>query len=253
MNTSTQSGLEAELELAARVQLSLLPEPSCCLAGWDIAFSYEPVRAVSGDYVDLIESGPDAFYFIIGDVSGKGVAAALLMAHLHASVRVLLGSRPNLDDVLRETSIGFCQSSLPAQFVTLVIGKATRSGEVQLVNAGHAPVLFMHKNSIEALPATGVPLGLFCGMEAPPPATIVQLQASHGPMLFLYTDGVTETRGVDGSEYGDRLQTILLRRADTVLSDTISAVLDDLRAFSPDSKLADDRTVLALRFHGAAH
>jgi len=251
--SSPQSTLEAELDLAARVQLSLLPKPDCCLAGWDTAFSYEPARHVSGDYIDLIEAGPDAFHFILGDVSGKGVAASLLMAHLHATVRVLLASRLTLNDVVRETSSMFCQSSLPAQFVTHVIGKATRSGEVLLVNAGHIPVLFMHKNSIDALPATGVPLGLFCGGEPSPASTILPLRASNGDMLLLYSDGVTETTSVDGSEYGDRLRTLMSRLPNTDPRETIAAVLDDLRTFSADSGLADDRSLLALKFRGRPH
>jgi len=258
--STAQSVLEAELALAARVQLSLLPKPNCCLAGWDTAFSYEPARHVSGDYIDLIESGPDAFHFILGDVSGKGVAAALLMAHLHATMRVLLGSPLTLDEVVRETSSMFCQSSLPAQFVTLVIGRATRSGDVKLVNAGHTPVLFVRKNSIETLPSTGVPLGLFCGPEPSPVSTTLEIRASVGEMLFLYSDGVTETIGVDGSEYADRLQTFLLRLPSTDPREAIAAVLDDLRTFSTgtaggqhDSGLADDRSLLALKFRGGEH
>jgi len=186
-------------------------------------------------------------------VSGKGVAAALLMAHLHATVRVLLASRLTLDDVVRETSSMFCQSSLPAQFVTLVIGNANRSGDVKLVNAGQTPVLFVHKNSIEALPATGVPLGLFCGPEPSPASTTLQLRASVGEMLFLYSDGVTETTGVDGSEYGDRLQTLLLSIPSRGPREIIAAVLDDLRKFSIDSQLADDRSLLALKFGDATY
>jgi phosphoserine phosphatase RsbU/P len=254
MSTSAQCAIEAELKLAARVQLSLLPKPNCCLAGWDVAFSYEPARHVSGDYVDLVEAGPDAFHFILGDVSGKGVAASLLMAHLHATVRVLLASRLTLDEVVRETSRMFCQNSLPAQFVTLVLGKATKLGEVQLVNAGHTPVLFRHAGSIEELPATEVPVGLFCGNEPSPVSTTSELRASSGELLLLYSDGVTETTGVGGFEYGaDRLQTLLLRSPGSDPGEAINAVLGDLRTFSGGAALADDRSLLALRFGGVAN
>lgn len=92
MNTSVQSSLQSALELATRVQRSLLPKPSRCIHGWEVAFSYEAARHVSGDYVDLVEIAPGAFHFILGDVSGKGVAAALLMAHLHATVGILVAS-----------------------------------------------------------------------------------------------------------------------------------------------------------------
>src|ERR1700758_793425 len=104
MSTTAQPGFDSDLELASRVQRGLLPKASCCIARWEIAFSYEPARRVSGDYLDLVETGPDSFYFILGDVSGKGVAAALLMAHLHATVRMLLASGLSLDQIVKETS-----------------------------------------------------------------------------------------------------------------------------------------------------
>ena len=252
MSVSTQHSFESELELATRVQRSLLPKPSCCMHGWELSFSYEAARQVSGDYIDLINTDPDAFYFILGDVSGKGVAAALLMAHLHATVRMLVTSGLNLDRIVRETSSTFCHSSLPAQFVTLVIGRATNTGEVELINAGQTPVLFVHESKTKQLPATEVPLGLFCGMETGAGSTASRERALQGDTLLLYSDGVTETNGVDGSEYGvRRLQDLLSCISHDSPEETIAAVLRDLRSFSAESELSDDRSLLALRFRGA--
>jgi len=73
------AGLQTQLELARQVQLRLLPDRRCCLSEWEVAFSYESAGFVSGDYVDLIPAGADAFYFALGDVSGKGVAASMLI------------------------------------------------------------------------------------------------------------------------------------------------------------------------------
>jgi phosphoserine phosphatase RsbU/P len=78
------AGLQAQLELARRVQLRLFPVRRCCLSGWEVAFSDESAGFVSGDYVDVIPAGADAFYFALGDVSGKGVGASMQMSHLHA-------------------------------------------------------------------------------------------------------------------------------------------------------------------------
>ena len=78
------AGLQAQLELARQVQLRLLPDRRCCLRDWEVAFSYESAGFVSGDYFDLIPAGVDAFYFALGDVSGKGVAVSMRMSHLHA-------------------------------------------------------------------------------------------------------------------------------------------------------------------------
>ena len=126
MTTAFQvdAGLQAQLELARQVQLSLLPSQRCCLSNWETAFTYEPEGFVSGDYVDLIPLDADEFYFALGDVSGKGVAASILMSHLHASLRALLPSNRTIAEVLTMVSRTFCESTLPTQFATLVLGKA---------------------------------------------------------------------------------------------------------------------------------
>lgn len=254
MSSVAPSEFEADLELAARVQASLLPKVHCCLGGWEIAFSYRAARHVSGDYVDLIKVSPNSFYFVLGDVSGKGVAAALLMAHLHATIRVLLGSGLPLDRVVRETSSSFCQSSLTAQFVTLVIGNARRSGEIELINAGQNPALFVHDGAATVLPATEIPLGLFCELEPSQSSTPFHLDASRGDILLLYSDGVTETAGANGAEYGlDGLQSLLTRKPFDSSEEVVAAINEDLRSFSSDSVLADDRTVLALKFSGLTY
>ena len=251
MSAFTQCGCDAEFELANQVQRALLPKPGCCTGGWQIALSYEAARHVSGDYVDVIEVRPGEFYFMVGDVSGKGIAAALLMAHLHATLRVLLSSGASLGRVLQQTSSTFCQSSLPVQFVTLVIGRASANGEVELINAGHTPVLFIHEGTTATLPATEIPLGLFCDLDGLADSTIVTLTAVKEDMLLLYSDGVTETAGIDGSEYGvEQLRHLLARAAPQDPGQAIEAVLKDLRSFSGGSALADDRSLLALRFCG---
>jgi phosphoserine phosphatase RsbU/P len=154
-------GLQAQLELARQVQLRLLPDRRCCLSDWEVAFSYESAGFVSGDYVDLIPAGADAFYFALGDVSGKGVAASMLMSHLHATLRILLPSNRTIEEVVTTASSTFCQSALPAQFATLVLGKADRSGNVELVNAGHNPVLLVEDAEVEVIAAASLPLGMF--------------------------------------------------------------------------------------------
>jgi hypothetical protein len=160
-----EAELRAQLELARQVQLRLLPDRRCCLSDWEVAFSYESAGFVSGDYVDLIPAGDDAFYFTLGDVSGKGVAASMLMSHLHATLRTLLPSAQTLEEVVATASSTFCQSALPAQFATLVLGKADRSGTVELVNAGHNPVLLVGSSEVEVMATASLPLGMFCSTD----------------------------------------------------------------------------------------
>ena len=106
----TNTGLQAQLELARQVQLRLLPDRRCCLSDWEVAFSYESAGFVSGDYVDLIPAGADAFYFALGDVSGKGAAASMLMSHLHATLRTLLPSDRTIEEVVPPRAAPFVRA-----------------------------------------------------------------------------------------------------------------------------------------------
>ncbi|MFQ6092684.1 MAG: SpoIIE family protein phosphatase [bacterium] len=131
MSPAQQRALELDLELASEIQTALLAQRSLRDAGWETA--YHPV---SGDYCDLLSHGGD-LYFTVGDGTGKGVAASMLMAHLHASFRTLVSLELPLDQVVERASSMFCQSTLPSCFATLVCGKASSTGEIEVCNAGH--------------------------------------------------------------------------------------------------------------------
>ncbi len=241
----TIDALQAQLELARQVQLSLLPQKQCCLSGWEVAFSYEAAGFVSGDYVDLIPSGPDSFYFALGDVSGKGVAASMLMSHLHATLRTLLPSRQTIEEVVTIASRTFCQNALPAQFATLVLGKADRDGTLELVNAGHTPVLLVEGDEVQVLAAASLPLGMFCSTDF----ESAKRSVSAGSMLLLYSDGITESTDWSGNEYDlRRLCEALLQRKDLPPSEVVDAIHQDIVRYTNGAQPSDDRTMLALRW-----
>jgi len=242
---TTIDALQAQLELARQVQLSLLPERQCCLSGWEVAFSYEAAGFVSGDYVDLIPSGPDSFYFALGDVSGKGVAASMLMSHLHATLRTLLLSRQTIEEVVTIASHTFCQSALPAQFATLVLGKADRDGGLELVNAGHTPVLLVEGDEVQVIAAASLPLGMFCSTEF----ASAKRSVSAGSTLLLYSDGITESTDESGNEYDlRRLCEALLQAKDLSSSDIVETIHQDIVRYTNGGQPSDDRTMLALRW-----
>jgi sigma-B regulation protein RsbU (phosphoserine phosphatase) len=207
------------------------------------AFSYEPAAAVGGDYVDLISLDSGDFYFALGDVSGKGIAASMLMSHLHATLRALVSAEMGLDEIVRKSSLHFCQSSLPAQFATLVLGRADQAGNVQLVNAGHTPVLLRHGREVEIVEATSVPLGLFCQTDF----KVVELHVQRPGSLLVYSDGITESRDAAGNEYGvDRL--IADMQADDHLfpQAIVEEISGKVAQFTGHSPLTDDRSILVL-------
>src|SRR4051812_2817226 len=156
-----RSALERDLELAARVQRGLLPNQSFETSNWHICYHYEPAGLVSGDYCDVIDAGDAGLFFIVGDVSGKGVAASMLMAHLHAMFRTLISFRLSLQCMLEHASRVFSESTLPNQYATLVCGRALANGRIEISNAGHPAPLIVKHGEIDPLETSNLPLGLF--------------------------------------------------------------------------------------------
>ncbi len=237
-----RDALQRDLDLAAQVQRNLLPQAGLRAGGWETGYHYEPVGPVSGDYCDLIPSDGQLF-FALGDVSGKGVAASMLMAQLHALFRSLTGMALPLGKIVTQANRVFCESALAGQYATLVCGQAKPTGEVEIHNAGHWPAIVVGHGGVLRIESTGLPLGMFC--EAEFSATRVQLEA--GDTLFLYTDGFSEARSAT-EEYGvDRVTHLVRQQGARPPAELIAACLEDLRAFESGAARLDDLSLLAIR------
>jgi sigma-B regulation protein RsbU (phosphoserine phosphatase) len=237
-----RAALQRDLDLASQVQRNLLPQKGLCVAGWETSYHFEPVGAVSGDYCDLIPSNGQLL-FMLGDVSGKGVAASMLMAQLHALFRSLTQMSLPLGQIVTCVNRFFCESALAGQYATLVCGLAKPTGEVEIHNAGHCPAIVVGPNGVFRIESTGMPLGMF--METEFSATSVQLGT--GDTLFLYTDGLSEAAS-ESDEYGvDRVMTLVHQQSARQPAELIAACLDDMRAFTNGSPNFDDMTMLAVR------
>lgn len=243
LSQEEQRALEHDLELAARIQRALLPPAELSPAGWHVHYHYEPAGAVSGDYCDLLELS-DGLLFLLGDVSGKGVAASMLMSHLHATFRSLADAKLPLTKMVEAANRLFCESTLAGQYATLVVGRTSRDGAVEFVSAGHLPVLHVSGGCAATHEATGVPLGMFCNSVFP----VRRLDLLPGDSLLLYTDGLTESRNAAGDEYGiHRLTGLAARHCNAHPGHLISECLADLENFSANGKRADDLTLMVLR------
>jgi sigma-B regulation protein RsbU (phosphoserine phosphatase) len=237
-----RAALQRDLELAAQVQRNLLPQPNLCVSGWETCYHYASLGPVSGDYCDLI-SYDGQLFFVLGDVSGKGVAASMLMTQLHALFRSLTGLGLPLAQIVAQANRVFCESALAGQYATLVCGLAKAGGEVEIHNAGHWPAILFRRGGVQRLESTRLPLGMF--LEGEFSATGLQLEA--GDTLFLYSDGLSEARGA-GDEYGvDRITRFVHQQAGRSPTELIAACLDDLRAFTDSGPLLDDLTLLAIQ------
>jgi sigma-B regulation protein RsbU (phosphoserine phosphatase) len=244
LSPGEQRALERDLQLAANIQRGLLPPPVADVNGWRIAYHYRPARIVSGDYCDHIATPGGELYFMVGDVSGKGVAASMLMAHLHAMFRALVPAGLALDQLMERASRVFCESTLPMHYATLVCGRATADGAVEICNAGHPPPLVIRGSGIDRLDATAMPIGMFCSEHF----GITRVQLAPGEAVLLCTDGVLEAENASGVDYGiDRLRTVLADGAALPPPDLVNACVHDLAAFVDGQPYADDVTVMALR------
>lgn len=244
LTPSEQRALEEDLELAAQIQVGLLPQPNQKIDGWEVAYHYQPAGPVSGDYCDLIQGQEQSLYFMLGDVSGKGVAASMLMAHLQAMFRTLVSINLPLDQMVERASRVFCESTLPTQYATLVCGRANTNGEVELCNAGHLPPLLLQEGKVTSIEATGLPVGVFCSESF----AVSRLQMDKGDSLFLYTDGLSESLDGSGIEYGaDRLSRLLTEHSDLAPDSIISLCRQELHGFAASHSLRDDLTLMAIR------
>lgn len=242
-----QQMLERDLEMAARIQAELLPAPDFVFGEWRVARHYEAAGPVSGDYCDLVSNGDGSFYFMLGDVSGKGVAAAMLMTQLHAMFRSLISIGLPLDQLVERASSLFCESTLPTHYATLVCGKAGPSGEVEICNAGHLPVFWLRRDGVESIEATGLPIGVFCEERF----SCYTAQLAPGDSLLLYTDGLSEARNGSDEEYGvERLAKLVSGRHSLPPQSLLGECLEDLKSFRAGARKSDDLTVMAIRRAG---
>jgi sigma-B regulation protein RsbU (phosphoserine phosphatase) len=244
LSPTQRRALEEDLELAATIQAGLLPEREFAHDGWQVSYHYEAASLVSGDYCDLVMAEDGSLYFMLGDVAGKGIAASLLMSQLHAMFRALIPAGLPLVKLVERASRIFCESTLPTHYATLVCGKADKNGFVEICNAGHLPPLLLHAGTATAVEATGLPVGIFCNEEF----TSSSLKLEAGDTLFLFTDGLSESRSPLGEEYStERLLPLLCRSHELLPRQLIAESLRDLEDFCAGTPKHDDLTVMALR------
>jgi sigma-B regulation protein RsbU (phosphoserine phosphatase) len=235
---------EQDLELATRIQASLLPAADLRAGNWETHYRYEPAGVVGGDYCEVATSGGGIF-FAVGDVSGKGVAASLLMTHLSAIFRSLLSLDLPLLEMMSRANRLFCDSTPATHYATLVAGRTTATG-VELCNAGHCRPLLLRAGRTERIETGGLPLGLFS--DGGHSATHIPLDG--GDSLVLYTDGITDAQDERENAYDeDRLAHSLRSYAASDPKTIADGILRDVARFRGTHRQDDDMTLLMIRRH----
>jgi phosphoserine phosphatase RsbU/P len=232
--------LEADQTAAEQIQKTLHPQNVEKLPGYELEMFYKPVRGVGGDYYDIIQLASGRTLFVIADVSGKGMPAALLAANIQALVRSISCITSDLGSLADQVNNHFCQYTPPERFATAVFASLSReTGEFAYVNAGHNPPILSSADGVTFLDSTGMPLGLVreakfdCKTSVIPP----------GGKLLFFTDGLTDGIGGDAPE----------ERISAVIRDEPGPVISKLTSLVDPKFNEDDITILLITRHlGAA-
>ena len=240
-----QARIGSELRVARRIQEEMLPKASLDRIELTARGSLTPAKEVGGDLFDYFVR-EEKLFFCVGDVCGKGVPAAMVMAVTHAILRMLSEQEEAPARIVGELNREACRNNATGTFVTLFLGVLDLStGRLRYCNAGHdRPVLV--GDSVEELPAlANVPVGVFDDFTYQEQEVMIPA----GTILFLYTDGVTESMDVGRRQFGrERLLGTLSacsRKPDAL----IRAVSADVRAFAGEAEQSDDLTMLAVHYH----
>jgi serine phosphatase RsbU (regulator of sigma subunit)/predicted enzyme related to lactoylglutathione lyase len=234
-----------ELEIAWRVQAKLFPQTLPRFKTLECAGLCIPARKVGGDYYDILDLGRDRFALIVGDVVGKGIAAALLMANLQANLRsqcAIAFDQPQR--LLRSVNQLFADNIADSSYATLFFAEYDdHTGRLRYANCGHLPALLLRADgTIEYLASTATVVGLFKEWDC----AIEERQILPGDTLVLYTDGVTESFNDAEEEFGEgRLIAALQRHGKLASHELLAAIVEEVQQFSPNEQHDDITLVVA--------
>ena len=236
-----------ELDIAKQVQARLFPQYLPVLKTLEYAGVCQQARQVGGDYYDFLATGRERLCLVIGDVAGKGIGAALLMANLQAHLRSQCAM--GFDEpaqLMHSINRLFCENTPENAYATFFFSEYNdQTGRLRYANCGHLPALIVRDGGeLERLESTATVLGRFPRWEC----LIGETSLFEGDTLALYTDGVTEPGSAEGEEFGEqRLLNCLRLNRDLSSSEIVSAVIDEVRRYTPHEQHDDITLIVAKR------
>jgi len=236
--------LDEELRTAYTIQSRLLPAALPEIEGYAFAGTNKPCRTVSGDYFDVVVRPSGRIYFIMADVSGKGITAALVMASVATAFSIFIRTDPSPAELARELNVTLAPKTAPTKFVTMVVGVLDpATGEVEFTNAGHVAPLVIASGGVSQLTMTDMVVGLFA--HAPYRNQRVTLNA--GDSMVLFTDGVTEAEDTMENQLGlDPIAELVSTLHGTVAPHILETIDGFVQTFMGNAPASDDVTMLAL-------
>jgi len=239
--------IEKELLLAASIQQRIIPDKLPVIDGYDLAGKNIPSREVGGDYYDCIDLGNGRYALIIADVAGKGISAALLVNTLNAALYSYLEFNLPVTEMADKLNKLIFNSSPPDKFITFFIAVLdSKTGELDIVNAGHNPILLLRKDGkLNKIDAGGIGLGM---LDLGIPYQGENLVINPGDKLFFYTDGIPEAMNNEEVEYSDeRMIDFFLKNADKSASEFIDRIVADVNFYVKGAPQSDDITSMLLK------
>lgn len=239
--------IDQELKVASSIQHKILPEKLPLINGFDLFGINIASREISGDYYDCVALGNNKYAFIIADVAGKGIGAALLVSTLNAALYSYLQFDIPLTEMAERLNKLIYKSSPPDKYITFFVSVLdSNTGQLDIVNAGHNPIfLIRNDGELEKIDAGGIGLGMF-DMGIPFAGQTLVMNA--GDKLFLYTDGIPEAMNENEEEYSDEKMIAFLKEHSTKsANEFIDLLVEDVKTFTGSAQQSDDITALILK------
>lgn len=237
--------LERELQVAAEIQVSILPDVLPINSSFDFGARIDPARQVGGDFYDVFPVGENRIAVLIGDVADKGVPSAIFMARVHALIMAEADSLPTAEGVLRKVNEHVTRLEKSTQFVTALYGILDcASGNFDYARAGHEPPLLLTPEGVQRLPhGPGMALGLWEDISL----DVGRVNLAPGSSLLLYTDGMTDCRNPAGEAFGlERIQDAFFTLRDLPAQEVCDRLLKTLLDYQQGANQDDDVTLVAI-------
>jgi hypothetical protein len=234
-----------ELQAGHGVQQALMPDPAPQMERWDIWLYGRSANEVGGDLIDFLKYDDNRFYVALGDVSGKGLSAALLSIKLQATLRALAGGSSSLEDLGKQLNNIFCRDCMPQMFSSLLYLEFNPlTDKFRVLNAGHFPALTIHNDSVVRMEKGAPALGLMNSIKF----FEQELSIGENDLVLLYTDGITEAANEHGEFFGeDRLMKFLPKLHALPSKEAGEKLIAALDYFVGSTERADDVSIILMR------
>ncbi|MCX7798518.1 MAG: SpoIIE family protein phosphatase [Melioribacter sp.] len=240
---------KSELEIARKIQFELIPNHSSQIKNFQIGTFYEPAREVGGDYFDIIEKN-EKVYIIVGDISGKGMAAALHMVRIQSIIHFLLDFYNDIKDILINLNKYFSKNLHKEFFLTITIVSIEKDNSLSIARAGHPPIIYYKRkeNNCILISPPGIAIGMNDKGLFEKAIEVFNIKPDIGDIIIIFSDGVTETMNTKKDLFGiEKLQKIIKNNSIATAEEIKNIILNEISFFRSSAMQSDDLTLVVMK------